>query len=101
MSGHRCTAALADRSTPTRPHVTATGVRAVWVNGVLVATMEPRRALSPDASSGAGVLPDLPAAATLSIMEAAPPPPPSTREPFMTHPRIAQGAAAGKSGRTP
>lgn len=30
------TATLAERSTPTQPHLTATGVRAVWVNGVLV-----------------------------------------------------------------
>jgi len=30
------TAALADRSTPARPHLAATGIRAVWVNGVLV-----------------------------------------------------------------
>ena len=30
------TAALADRATPKEPHVTSTGVRAVWVNGVLV-----------------------------------------------------------------
>jgi len=30
------TAALADRATPKEPHLTATGVRAVWVNGVVV-----------------------------------------------------------------
>jgi N-acyl-D-amino-acid deacylase len=30
------TAALADRATPKEPHLTATGVRAVWVNGALV-----------------------------------------------------------------
>ena len=30
------TAALADRATPKEPHFTATGVRAVWVNGVVV-----------------------------------------------------------------
>jgi N-acyl-D-aspartate/D-glutamate deacylase len=30
------TAALADRATPKEPHLRATGVRAVWVNGVLV-----------------------------------------------------------------
>ena len=30
------TAALADRATPQSPHLTSTGVRAVWVNGVLV-----------------------------------------------------------------
>ena len=30
------TAALADRATPKEPHLTATGVRSVWVNGVLV-----------------------------------------------------------------
>jgi N-acyl-D-amino-acid deacylase len=30
------TAALADRATPKNPHLTATGVRAVWVNGGLV-----------------------------------------------------------------
>ncbi len=30
------TAALADRATPKEPHLTSTGVRAVWVNGALV-----------------------------------------------------------------
>ena len=30
------TAALADRATPKEPHLTATGVRVMWVNGVLV-----------------------------------------------------------------
>jgi N-acyl-D-amino-acid deacylase len=30
------TAQLADRATPKEPHLTATGVRAVWVNGALV-----------------------------------------------------------------
>ena len=30
------TAALADRATPKEPHLTATGVRVVWVNGVMV-----------------------------------------------------------------
>jgi N-acyl-D-amino-acid deacylase len=30
------TAALGDRATPKEPHLTATGVRAVWVNGGLV-----------------------------------------------------------------
>ena len=30
------TAALGDRATPSSPHLTSTGVRAVWVNGVLV-----------------------------------------------------------------
>lgn len=30
------TASLADRATPKEPHLTATGVRVVWVNGVVV-----------------------------------------------------------------
>ena len=30
------TTTLAERSTPTQPHLTATGIKAVWVNGVLV-----------------------------------------------------------------
>ncbi|HKA59084.1 MAG TPA: amidohydrolase family protein, partial [Gemmatimonadales bacterium] len=30
------TAALSDRATPKEPHLTSTGVRVVWVNGVVV-----------------------------------------------------------------